>query len=112
MTGIETYMYDRIAETMPRADIQSLQIVRVKQTLERAYNKVPHFKMRFDEVGVAPEDFKTLDDIRRFPFTMKTDLRDNYPFDMFAEPRESLIRLHASSGTTGKPPVVLSLIPI
>ena len=106
MTGNETYMYDRIAETMPRADIQSLQIVRVKQTLERAYNKVPQFKRRFDEAGVAPEDFKTLDDIRRFPFTMKTDLRNNYPFGMFAEPRESLVRLHASSGTTGKPTVV------
>lgn len=102
----ETYMYDRAAETMPRAEIEALQIVRVKQTLERAYNKVPHFKKRFDEAGVAPEDFRTLDDIRRFPFTVKTDLRDNYPFGMFAEPRESLVRLHASSGTTGKPTVV------
>tara|TARA_Y100000588_G_scaffold33933_1_gene32944 strand:+ start:2463 stop:3770 length:1308 start_codon:yes stop_codon:yes gene_type:complete len=102
----DTYMYDCDAETMPRAEIESLQIARVKQTLERAYNKVPHYKKRFDEAGVAPEDFKTLDDIRRFPFTVKTDLRDNYPFGMFAEPRESLVRLHASSGTTGKPTVV------
>lgn len=106
MTDDATYMYDRAAETMPREDIATLQIERVKQTLERAYAKVPHFKQRFDDASVSPEDFKTLDDIRRFPFTVKTDLQDNYPFGMFAEPRESLVRLHASSGTTGKPTVV------
>jgi len=106
MTDESTYMYDRAAETMPRTDIEALQLVHVKQTLARAYGKVPHYKMRFDEAGVGPDDLKTLDDLKRFPFTVKTDLRDNYPFGMFAEPRESLIRLHASSGTTGKPTVV------
>ena len=106
MTGDQTFMFDRTAETMPRADIQALQLSRLKQTLERAYGKVAHYKMRFDEAGVGPNDFKTLDDLRRFLFTVKTDLRDNYPFGMFAEPRESLTRLHASSGTTGKPTVV------
>jgi phenylacetate-CoA ligase len=106
MTDDQIFMFDRAAETMPRADIEALQLARAKETLVRAYGKVPHYKKRFDEAGVGPDDLETLDDLRRFPFTVKTDLRDNYPFGMFAEPRESLIRLHASSGTTGKPTVV------
>lgn len=106
MSDDSIFMYDRAAETMPRDAIAALQLARIKQTLARAYGKVPHYKKRFDEAGVSPDDLKSLDDLRRFPFTVKTDLRDNYPFGMFAEPRESLIRLHASSGTTGKPTVV------
>ena len=106
MSASDTYMYDRTAETMLRADIEALQVSRIKQTIERAYHNVPHYKARFDAADIKPGDFKTLDDIRRFPFTVKTDLRDNYPFGMLAKPRKSLARLHASSGTTGKPTVV------
>lgn len=106
MSASETYMYDRTAETMLRADIEALQVSRTKQTIEHAYHNVPHYKARFDAADIKPGDFKTLDDIRRFPFTVKTDLRDNYPFGMLAKPHKSLARLHASSGTTGKPTVV------
>ena len=106
MSASDTYMYDRTAETMLRADIEALQVSRIKQTIEHAYHNVPHYKARFDAADIKPGDFKTLDDIRRFPFTVKTDLRDNYPFGMLAKPRKSLARLHASSGTTGKPTVV------
>jgi phenylacetate-CoA ligase len=100
------YMYERAAETMPRNELKALQLSRLKTTLERAYNKVPHYKKKFDSAGVKPCDLKTLADLARFPFTVKTDLRDNYPFGMFAVPREQILRLHASSGTTGKPTVV------
>src|ERR1022692_1364560 len=100
------YMFDRNAETMPRSDLNALQLSRLKTTVERAYNKVPHYKRKFDAAGVKPGDLKSLVDLARFPFTVKSDLRDNYPFGMFAVPREQLLRLHASSGTTGKPTVV------
>jgi phenylacetate-CoA ligase len=100
------FMFDREAETMPRDALTALQVTRLKQTLERAYARVPHYRKAFDAAGVTPESLRSLDDIRRFPFTLKTDLRDNYPFGMFAVPRPELIRLHASSGTTGKPTVV------
>ena len=100
------YMFDRNAETMPRSDLNALQLSRLKTTVERAYNKVPHYKRKFDAAGVKPGDLKSLVDLARFPFTVKADLRDNYPFGMFAVPREQLLRLHASSGTTGKPTVV------
>jgi phenylacetate-CoA ligase len=100
------YMFDRAAECMPRNELKALQLSRLKSTLERAYNKVPHYKKKFDAAGVKPGDLKSLADLARFPFTVKTDLRDNYPFGMFAVPREQLLRVHASSGTTGKPTVV------
>ena len=100
------YMFERGAETMPRSELRALQLSRLKTTVERAYNKVPHYKKKFDAAGVKPSDLKTLADLARFPFTVKSDLRDNYPFGMFAVPREQLLRLHASSGTTGKPTVV------
>ena len=74
--------------------------------MERAYTKVPHYRGKFDAAGVKAEHLRSLDDLDRFPFTMKTDLRDNYPFSMFAVPRQELLRLHASSGTTGRPTVV------
>lgn len=93
-------------ETASRDEIQALQLKRLKWTLEHAYNNVPHYKAAFDAKGVHPSDFKTLADIAKFPFTMKKDLRDNYPFGLFAVPREQIVRLHASSGTTGKPTVV------
>jgi len=104
--GNEIFMFDRSAETMPRADLAALQLARLRTTLERAYAKVEHYRRKFDAAGVKPDDLKTLDDLRRFPFTLKSDLRDTYPFGMFAVPREQLLRLHASSGTTGKPTVV------
>ncbi len=100
------YMFDRAAESMPRNELKALQLSRLKSTLERAYNKVPHYKKKFDAAGVKPGDLKTLADLARFPFTVKTDLRDNYPFGLFAVPRDQVLRLHASSGTTGKPTVV------
>jgi phenylacetate-CoA ligase len=100
------FMFDPAAETMPRTALAALQIDRLKNTLEHAYSHVPHYRKKFDAAGVRPSDCKTLSDITRFPFTLKTDLRDNYPFGMFAMPRERLVRLHASSGTTGKPTVV------
>ncbi|MDO8875103.1 MAG: phenylacetate--CoA ligase [Pseudolabrys sp.] len=102
----KTFMYDPNAETMPREALIALQTARLKQTLDRVYAKIPHYRRKFDAAGVGPADFNGLSDIVRFPFTLKTDLRDNYPFGMFAVPREQLLRVHASSGTTGKPTVV------
>ncbi len=104
--GTMPFMFDRAAECMPRRELAALQLDRLKKTLERAYAKVPHFRRKFDEAAVKPEHLRSLDDLARFPFTVKTDLRDNYPFDMFAVPRQQLLRLHASSGTTGRPTVV------
>jgi phenylacetate-CoA ligase len=99
-------MFEPDIECMPRDALAALQTERLKATLERAYNNVPHYQKAFDKAGVRPSDFKSLADIARFPFTVKADLRDNYPFNMFAMPREQLVRVHASSGTTGKPTVV------
>lgn len=93
-------------EHASRDELQALQLERMKWTLRHAYENVPHYRKRFDEKGVHPDDLKTLSDISKFPFTTKQDLRDNYPFDMFAVPREQIVRIHASSGTTGKPTVV------
>jgi phenylacetate-CoA ligase len=84
----------------------ALQTKRLAWSLKHAYDNVVHYKKAFDEAGVHPSDFKELADLARFPFTVKTDLRDNYPFNMFAVPREKLVRVHASSGTTGRPIVV------
>jgi phenylacetate-CoA ligase len=102
----ETFMYDPDAETMSRKTLAGLQAARLKETLESAYANVAHYRKKFDAAGVRPGDLKSLSDIARFPFTVKSDLRDNYPFGMFAVPREQLLRIHASSGTTGKPTVV------
>ncbi|MBV8037877.1 phenylacetate--CoA ligase PaaK [Roseateles sp.] len=93
-------------ETASRDELQALQLERLRWSLQHAYDNVPHYKARFDEKGVHPSDLKTLADLARFPFTTKHDLRANYPFGMFAMPRERLARIHASSGTTGKPTVV------
>jgi phenylacetate-CoA ligase len=91
---------------MSRKELQVLQLSRLKNTVERAYNKVPHYKKKLNTAGVKPSDLKSLADLARFPFTTKADLRDNYPFGLFAVPRDQVLRLHASSGTTGKPTVV------
>jgi len=102
----KTFFFDPAMETKPRRELGELQLARLQQTLRRAYEKVGHFRRKFDAAGVAPDDCRTLADLARFPFTQKTDLRDNYPFGMFAVPREQVLRLHASSGTTGRPTVV------
>jgi phenylacetate-CoA ligase len=93
-------------ETASRDEISALQLARLKWTLAHVYANVPHYKQAFDAVGVHPDDLKSLGDLRKFPFTAKNDLRANYPFGMMAMPREQLLRIHASSGTTGKPTVV------
>ncbi|MDR2062496.1 MAG: phenylacetate--CoA ligase [Acinetobacter sp.] len=93
-------------EKMTLAELRALQIQRLKQTLTYVYANSPVYKKKFDDAGVHPDDFVTLDDLAKFPFTTKQDLRDNYPFGMFAVPQEQIVRLHASSGTTGKPTVV------
>ena len=93
-------------ERASRDELAALQLQRMRLTLERAYAKVPHYRKAFDAKGVRPDDLRTLEDLAKFPFTVKTDLRDNYPFGMFAVPREEVVRIHASSGTTGKPTVV------
>ena len=93
-------------ETASRDEIEALQLQRLRWTLQHAYDRVPHYRQAFDARGVSPADLKTLADIAKFPFTTKKDLRDNYPFGMFAVPRQQVARIHASSGTTGKPTVV------
>ena len=93
-------------ETASRDELQALQLRRLQATLQHAYANVPHYKAAFDARGVHPSDCKTLADLAKFPFTTKKDLRDHYPFGMFAVPREQVVRVHASSGTTGKPTVV------
>ncbi|MBV7378824.1 phenylacetate--CoA ligase PaaK [Maritimibacter dapengensis] len=87
-------------------EIRALQLDRLKWSVRHAYDNVPMYKQRFDEAGVHPDDLQSLSDLSKFPFTYKTDLRDNYPFGLFAVPREQIRRIHASSGTTGKPTVV------
>ena len=87
-------------------ELQALQLQRLQHTLQQAYDKVPHYRQSFEAQGVHPSDCKSLGDLARFPFTSKADLRANYPFGMFAVPRERVARIHASSGTTGKPTVV------
>src|SRR6476646_8788897 len=87
-------------ERASRDEIMALQTKRLAWSLSHAYENVAHYKKVFDAAGVHPSDFKTLSDLAKFPFTVKTDLRDNYPFNMFAVPREKLVRVHASSGTT------------
>src|SRR5207253_1542664 len=94
------------AETMPRDELTALQLRRVRETVERAYSKVPHIRRKLEAAGTNPQQIKTHADIARVPFTTKADLRDNFPFGLFAVPRENVLRLHASSGTTGKPTVV------
>ncbi|MBI3504116.1 MAG: phenylacetate--CoA ligase [Proteobacteria bacterium] len=93
-------------EIASRDEIAALQTKRLKATLALAYKNVPLYRKKFDKAGVHPSDFRKLDDIAKFPFTTKADLRDAYPFGMFAIPREKCVRIHASSGTTGKPTVV------
>jgi phenylacetate-CoA ligase len=93
-------------ETASRDEVSALQLERLRATLARVYEHVPHYRRAFDAAGVHPSDCKVLADLAKFPFTAKSDLRDRYPYGLFAVPREQVVRLHASSGTTGKPTVV------
>jgi phenylacetate-CoA ligase len=93
-------------ETASRDEIAALQLDRLRWTLRHAYDNVAAYRQKFDATGVRPEDCRRLEDLSRFPFTTKQDLRESYPFGMFAVPREKIVRIHASSGTTGKPTVV------
>jgi len=93
-------------ERASRDELRALQLSRMRWSVQHAYDNVPHYRRAFDAKGVHPRDLHALEDLGKFPFTVKTDLRDNYPFAMFAVPREQVVRIHASSGTTGKPTVV------
>ena len=93
-------------ETASRDELQALQLKRLQWTMRHAYDHVPHYRLAFETVGMHPNDVKSLADLARLPFTTKKELRENYPFGMFAVPREQVVRIHASSGTTGKPTVV------
>ncbi len=99
-------IYDMEYETMPREALEAIQLRRLKATAERVNANVPFYQKQFREAGVAPGDIRSLDDLQRLPFTNKQDLRDNYPFGMFAAPMDNVVRIHASSGTTGQPTVV------
>ena len=89
-------------ECASRTYLHALQSERLVKMVENAYNNIPFYKKKFDEMGLKPEDIKSIDDISKLPFTVKTDLRDNYPFGLFARPQSDIVRIHASSGTTGK----------
>ena len=93
-------------EKAPLADLRRLQLQRLQWSLQHAYDRVPHYRKKFDEAGVTPQACRTLADLAKFPFTTKADLRETYPFGMFAVPMDKIVRIHASSGTTGKPTVV------
>jgi phenylacetate-CoA ligase len=99
-------IYDEEFETLPREALEAIQLKRLKDLVERVYATVPFYQQKFDEKGIKPGDITNLGDLAKLPFTMKQDLRDNYPFGMFATPMENVVRIHASSGTTGKPTVV------
>jgi phenylacetate-CoA ligase len=105
-SSAKRYRFDPAAEALPREKLRALQLRRLKLTVKNAHDNVPLHRQRLKSNGVKPADIRSLDDLAALPFTMKSDLRDHYPFGMFARPREELVRLHASSGTTGKPTVV------
>ncbi len=94
------------AETMPRQDLEQLQLERLQSTLNRVYRNVKFYQKRFDDLGIEPSDIRSREDLEKIPFTTKEDLRDNYPYGMFALPLREVVRIHSSTGTTGKPTVV------
>lgn len=93
-------------ETLPRAEIEAIQLERLKETVHYIYERVEPYRRKMDDAGVQPEDIKSLNDLQKMPFTYKADFRDNYPMGLFAVDKKELVRFHASSGTTGKPTVV------
>ncbi len=98
--------WNKEIECMDREQLSKLQAQKLRNTAKKVYDNVPFYKKAFDEKGVKPQDINSVEDLKHLPFTLKSDLRDNYPFGMFAVPREEIVRVHASSGTTGKPTVV------
>ncbi len=98
-------IWQKEIECAPHKQIEEIQLERLKHMVEKAYQNVPFYQKKFDEMGLKPSDIQTLEDVRKLPFTTKTDMRDEYPFGFFAEPMKNIVRLHASSGTTGKPVV-------
>ena len=105
-SGAARYRFDAAAENMPREKLRALQLQRLKQTVKNAWENVPLHRKRMKAKRIAPADIRSLEDLARLPFTVKGDLRDHYPFGMFARPMDEVVRVHASSGTTGKPTVV------
>lgn len=99
-------MFQQDLETLPKDELKNLQLTRLQDLCARLYANVPFYQQKFDEIGITPKDIKSLSDIKYLPFTEKQDLRDNYPYGLFAVPKENIVRLHASSGTTGKATVV------
>ena len=93
-------------ETLPREELEKIQLTRLKETAAYIYEKVAPYRAKMDEAGVKPEDIQSLDDLKKLPFTYKADFRDNYPMGLFAVDKKELVRFHASSGTTGKPTLV------
>src|SRR5438093_10136321 len=104
--GWRAMYWNEEIETMPRERLEALQLGRLQATVMEVYERVPFFRESFDRAGVRPSDIRSLEDLRRFPFTRKSDLRDNYPFGFFARPLKEVVRIHGSSGTKGKPTVV------
>jgi len=98
--------WDQEKECMPREELEKIQLRRLKEIVFRVYAFVPAYKEKMDQAGIKPDDINKLEDIKNLPFTTKQDLRDNYPFGLFATPMSEVIRIHSSSGTTGKPTVV------
>jgi len=106
MGEIETRFWQKEEETMPPAERKVFQLERLQTTVNRAYRSVDFYRTKFDELGIKPDIINDLSDISKLPFTNKQDLRDNYPYGMFAVPLRDIVRIHSSSGTTGKPTVV------
>jgi phenylacetate-CoA ligase len=104
--GLDMYYWNKEIECMDRDRLRDLQGERLRATVRRAYDHVPFYRKKLDEVGLNPDDIRTINDMSKIPFTTKDDLRDNYPFNLFAVPLEEVVRIHASSGTTGKQTVV------
>lgn len=98
--------YNEEFETLPRQALEALQLKRLQATVARVCTSVPFYRQSFDRAGITPDSVKSLADLQRLPFTLKQNMRDSYPYGLFAAPMEEIVRIHASSGTTGKPTVV------
>ena len=103
---MEHIIWNKEMECADRKTIRQLQLERLKHTVAYCYDNVPHYKKKLDEIGLKPEHIKTLKDLQKLPFTTKDDLRENYPYGMFAVPMKQIVRVHGSSGTTGNPTIV------
>ena len=99
MFNVRTRQYNPKYEAITREDLERLQLRRLRYTVKRVYYRVPFYRAKMDAIGITPDDIKTLEDIRHLPVTTKADLRDNYPFGLFAVPHDEIVRIHASSGT-------------